>query len=76
MDTNPCRTWNVLNWNVRGINGRWKWDAVKDKIVQSSYDIVCLQETKKKSFDRQFLYNFCCGKTARNNMFSEALVFH
>jgi exonuclease III len=48
-----------MSWNVRGINARWKWDAIKDKIVQSSCDIVCLQEIKKDAFDRQFLRNIC-----------------
>ena len=46
-------------WNVRGINASWKWNAVRDKIVQSACDIACLQETKKEAFDRQFLNNFC-----------------
>lgn len=59
MDANNFRKWNVLSWNVRGINARWKWDFVKDKVVQSSYYIVCLQETKKDAFDRHFLKNIC-----------------
>jgi len=59
MSTNFCRKWNVLSWNVRGINARWKWDVVRDKIVQSSYDIVHLQETKREAFDRPLVNNFC-----------------
>lgn len=60
MNQNRCnRSWNVLTWNVRGINSNWKWDAVKDKISQSSCDIVCLQETKKETFDLAFLKNIC-----------------
>lgn len=55
------KCWNVLTWNVRGINAQWKWDAVKDKIAQSSCDIVCLQETKKENFDRSFLWKICPG---------------
>jgi exonuclease III len=27
--------------------------------VQSSCDVVCLQETKREAFDRQFLNNLC-----------------
>ena len=38
-------------WNVRGINARTKWNAIRDKVVDSSYDVVCLQENKKKVFD-------------------------
>jgi hypothetical protein len=55
MDTNNVRNWVVLSWNVRGVNATWKWDAVKNKILQSAYDIVCLQETKKEMFDLHFL---------------------
>jgi hypothetical protein len=43
----------------QGINASWKWNAIRDKIVQSSCDVVCLQETKEEAFDRQFLNNFC-----------------
>lgn len=59
MDTNNSRKWNVMSWNVRSINARWKWDAVKDKVSQSFCDIVYLQETKKDFFDRPFLKNIC-----------------
>lgn len=50
MDSNICKKWNVLTWNVRGINAQWKWDAVRDKISQSVCDIICLLETKKDAF--------------------------
>jgi exonuclease III len=46
-------------WNVRGINARTKWNAIRDKVVDSSYDVVCLQENKKKVFDINFLKNVC-----------------
>lgn len=59
MNPNQTRCWRILTWNVRGINASWKWDAVKDKIVQSACDIFCLQETKKDNFDRMFLFKFC-----------------
>jgi len=45
------RTWSVLSWNIRGINSKKKWDAVRDRVVDSNCDVVCLQETKKQSFD-------------------------
>lgn len=47
--------WNILCWNVRGINSDKKWDAVRDRVVESMCDIICLQETKKQSFDLLFL---------------------
>jgi exonuclease III len=52
------RNWSVLCWNVRGINSQEKWDAIRSKILESSCDIVCLQETKKESFDSQLSRNF------------------
>lgn len=48
-----------MTWNVRGINSSWKWDSVKNKIVEAQCDIVCLQETKKDQFDRLFLKKIC-----------------
>lgn len=59
MDHNNSRNWNVLSWNVRGINATWKWDAVRNKILQSACDIFCLQETKKETFDASFLRKIC-----------------
>jgi len=53
------RTWKVLSWNVRGINSDKKWDAVRDRFVESSCDIICLQETKKDSFDKHFVNKIC-----------------
>ena len=52
------RTWSVLSWNVRGINSDKKWDAIRDRVINSNYDIVYLQETKKQSFDLMFIKKF------------------
>jgi len=59
MNSFPTRSWNVLSWNVRGINSSWKWDSVRNKIVDSLCDIVCLQETKKEVIDATFLRKIC-----------------
>lgn len=60
MDTNNhARAWKVLCWNVRGINAEWKWSSIRDKISESKADIICLQETKKESFDLAFIRKFC-----------------
>jgi exonuclease III len=48
-----------LSWNVRGINSRDKWNIIRDRIVESECDILCLQETKKDEFDQSFLRNIC-----------------
>ena len=52
------RNWNILCWNVRGINGQSKWDALRNKIDESSCAVVCLQETKRASFDTPYIRNF------------------
>ena len=53
------RTRSVLSWNVRGINSDKKWDAIRDRVINSNYDIVYLQETKKQSFDLMFIKKIC-----------------
>lgn len=52
------RDWNILCWNICGINGSEKWDAVRDKIEKSASAVICLQETKKDSFDSSFIRKF------------------
>ena len=37
------RSWNVLNWNIRGLNSEGKTDAVKAKIEESACFVYCLQ---------------------------------
>ena len=49
------RSWQILCWNIRGINATGKWDAVRDKIEESVCSIFCLQETKKEHFDHAFI---------------------
>jgi exonuclease III len=44
---------------VRGLNSEKKWNSIRDKIVESKCDIVCLQETKKEQFDSTFIRNIC-----------------
>jgi exonuclease III len=56
MDQNR---WSFLAWNVRGLNSQAKWDAIRNKITDSHSSIVCLQETKRSSFDNAYLPNFC-----------------
>ena len=52
------RDWNILCWNIRGINGTEKWDAVRDKIEECASYIICLQETKRELFDSSFIRKF------------------
>lgn len=53
------KTWNVLCWNIRGINSDKKWNAIRDRVVECHCDVICLQETKKEIFDLMFLRNLC-----------------
>lgn len=53
------RKWKVLCWNVRGLNAKERWDAIRDKISECACDTICLQETKRQTFHLQFIKNFC-----------------
>jgi len=52
------RNWNVLCWNIRGLNAEEKHDIVRDKIEENGCSIVCLQETKIQSFDLPLVRKF------------------
>jgi len=52
------RSWNILCWNIRGLNNQDKWDALRYKIDESSFSVLCLQETKRESFDMAYIRNF------------------
>jgi exonuclease III len=52
------RAWNVLCWNIRGLNDRDKWHSIRNKIEESCANIFCLQETKREIIDLQFFRNF------------------
>jgi exonuclease III len=56
------RSWNILCWNVRGINATKKWPVIRNKIDESSCEIFCFQETKKDCFDSAFIRNFAPKK--------------
>jgi exonuclease III len=51
--------WNVLCWNVRGLNDKDKRLAVYNKIDESNCAIICLQETKCENFEHSFIRTFC-----------------
>jgi hypothetical protein len=50
---------DFLAWNIKGLNSQAKWDAIRNKIAESNCAIVCLQETKRASFDNMYLRKFC-----------------
>lgn len=49
--TSTNRSWNILNWNIRGLNADDKQRAVRSKIDESSCAIYCLQEIKIQHID-------------------------
>jgi hypothetical protein len=50
-NTNTKQNWNILNWNVRGLNSDDKRNTIREKLEESAYSIFCLQETKSWHFD-------------------------
>jgi hypothetical protein len=50
--------WNILDWNIRGINSQNRWDDIRQRINESNCNIICLQETKREYFDHSYLRNF------------------
>jgi exonuclease III len=46
---------SILFWNVRGLNMMARRSVVKDVILSSRVDIVCLQETKVAAINQFFL---------------------
>jgi exonuclease III len=58
---------NILFWNVRGLNGAARQDVVRNLVVASKIDVVCVQETKMEDIScitlicmmGQSFSNFC-----------------
>jgi exonuclease III len=59
MDNNHNICSKILFWNVRGIHSQEKWDALREKINESACQVICIQETKRESFDNFYLKKFC-----------------
>jgi exonuclease III len=53
------RKWNLLCWNVKGINSSSKWNSIKSIIKEKNCDMICLQETKREQFDQNYIKIFC-----------------
>ena len=47
----------ILSWNVRGLNDRRKCSIVKNLLRDWKRDVICFQETKLTSMDRQMVGN-------------------
>lgn len=53
------KQWNILCWNIKGMNSEAKHLAIRNAINNSGCAVVCLQETKRTSFDSSFIKLFC-----------------
>jgi exonuclease III len=56
---NNSKAWNVLCWNISGLNAESKWESLKNKVTESQCDVVCILETKGENFDTLFIKLFC-----------------
>jgi len=54
-NSGSSRNWNILNWNIKGINSEDKCNAIREKIDESDCAIFCIQETKREQFDHSFI---------------------
>src|SRR4051812_8775618 len=59
MDYTSTREWKVLCWNVRGLNSAARQRDVRDKIEDSQFVVISLQETKCEIIDHNFIRSFC-----------------
>ena len=57
--------WNILCWNVRGLNSEPKLLALSNAIASSGCAIICLQETKKPTIDNMLIKS-CCRRDLTN----------
>jgi hypothetical protein len=79
------RSWNILCWNVRGLNDKDKWSLLRNKIEESGANIFCFWETKRELIDIRFLKNFApkrfdnfefCSSTGASGGILVACVSH
>ncbi|KAJ1296036.1 hypothetical protein BS78_01G268200 [Paspalum vaginatum] len=52
------KAWIILNWNIKVLNAKDKWDKIREKIDESNCSIICIQETKRPMIDSIFVTNF------------------
>ena len=52
----------IISWNVRGLNDRGKREVVSGALSRWRPDIVCLQETKLGTLDRELAQSIWGGR--------------
>ena len=58
MSAHVNKDWKVLCWNIRGINLEQKRLALHNAISSCGCSVICLQETKRATFDVAFVKFF------------------
>lgn len=53
----PCQNYNMISWNVRGLNNVAKQEDVKHLISLHKPDLLCIQETKIANVDQMLIRN-------------------
>ena len=43
---------NILSYNIRGLGRGIKWASIRNLVGKLKVDLLCLQETKRDSFDK------------------------
>ena len=51
--------WNVISWNIRGLNSEKKQLALNNAIKTSGCAVVCLRETKMSEVSFPFIKTCC-----------------
>ena len=61
--------WNIMDWNVRGINSQGRWDDIRQRTEDSNCNTICLQETKKDTFDSAYIKKIVQEESHNIHMF-------
>jgi hypothetical protein len=56
---NSRRDLKILSHNIRRINSDNKWNSLRNSIMETNCDILCIQERKKDSFEDSYIRKFC-----------------
>lgn len=43
----------MMSFNLRGMGGRVKWKFVKNMVIKEEIQLLCLQETKRETINKE-----------------------
>ena len=64
-----AQNYNIMCWNVRGLNDGAKRSLVRTQIISSGVTVVCLQETKISNWTHSLLVDTAGTEMASNAIF-------